>query len=140
MYDRYESILNIEFSTELPKSLIVELSAIFNDDDIEEFELIDEKFLEKVLNFALDNVYQDLCFHPFDKVVNSDDEKLQLTYCWEKWIKYVHCPLHKGIKRRKLSQLPGKLPLDIDVALALIAILNKFHGIFSHGRPVVTLP
>lgn len=42
---RHESMLNMEFSIKLPESLIVELSVIMSDDDMES-ELADDRLLE----------------------------------------------------------------------------------------------
>lgn len=46
-------MLNIEIIIELPKSLIIKLLAIINDDDMEESESIDDRNLKKILDLVL---------------------------------------------------------------------------------------
>lgn len=48
---------------------------------MEESKLAYDGFLEKVLDFALDNVCQRFYLYPFDKVVDDDNEEFSLTCC-----------------------------------------------------------
>lgn len=77
--------------------------------------------------------------YPFGEIIDSDDEKLLLTYYQNKWAKYIHFPLDEGPKSRELGQLAGKLSLDTGIVLVLVALPNKLHNIFSHGRSVIPI-
>lgn len=70
----------MEFSTKFLEYLVVKLLAIIGNEDIWKFESIDNVFIQEVFNFALGDVRQGFCLHPFGDVVDGDDEKL-LTSC-----------------------------------------------------------
>lgn len=140
MPDRCKQVLYVKLSIKVPKCSIVELSTIVSDNDTGKSELIDDRFSKEILDFAFGDMLQGFCLHPFGKVVDGDNENLSLAGCWEKLIKYVHSPLDEGLGGRELSQLTSWLLLDTGIALALIVLQNKLHGIYSHSRPVVSLP
>lgn len=75
MSDRYESMLIMKISTELSKDLIVKLSIIVKNKDMEESKSVDDEFLKEVLDFTLGDVHQGFYLHPFS-VVDGDNEKL----------------------------------------------------------------
>lgn len=66
-------MLDVKFSTEIFKHLVIKLSGIIDNDDKEKPELTNNGFLEEVLEFALSDMYQGFCLHPCGKVVNGDN-------------------------------------------------------------------
>lgn len=65
-------MLNVEFSTELLKSLVIELLTIIGDKGMENSKSTYDRFLEELFDFSLCDLCQGLSFHLFDEVINSD--------------------------------------------------------------------
>lgn len=75
----------MKFIIEFLECLLVKLLIDVGDDDLRESKSVYDRFLEKLFDFALGNVYQSFYLYPFSEVVDSNNEKLLLTCCWEKW-------------------------------------------------------
>ena len=52
---------------------------IVDDESVRQHVPADDQFLEEVLGFMFDDVYQRLSFNPFGEVVDGNGEKLPLT-------------------------------------------------------------
>lgn len=74
--------LNTEVHT--GRWLVVELLAIAGDDSVGKSILVDDRFLEELLDLTLGDVYQWLSLYLFSEVVNDDDKKFLLTEYQEK--------------------------------------------------------
>lgn len=73
--------------------MVVKLSVIVSDDDVEKSKLTNDRFLEEAFDFAAGNVCKGFYLHPFDEVVDHNSKEFLLTNCRKKWIEYVHPPL-----------------------------------------------
>lgn len=73
-------MLDLEFSIVIFECLVVKLSVIIGDDDIEKTKSANG-LLKEVFDFIFCDVYQGFCLHPFGEVVDSDNKKLLLASC-----------------------------------------------------------
>lgn len=72
----------MELDEKIPKSLIIKLQVIINDDGIREPVLTNYRFLEETLSIAFSDIHEGLNLHLLSEVVNGDDKKLSLSECW----------------------------------------------------------
>lgn len=85
MSDICESMLNVEFNIEFFECLVIKLSTIIGNDNIQKSKSIYFEFLKEVFDFTLGDVSQEFYLYPFDEGVHGDNKKLLLIYCLGKW-------------------------------------------------------
>ena len=71
MTDRGELVDYMEFRTELPESIIVELSSVISDDDSWNAESVDYMIPDKSFHFVFCDEGQWFSFDPFGEIINS---------------------------------------------------------------------
>lgn len=57
MYNRCKPMLNVKLNTKLLEYLVVKLSLIIHNNSIREPELVYDRLLKEVIDFALNNVH-----------------------------------------------------------------------------------
>ena len=73
-------MFDMELSIEVLELLIIELSAIVDDDDPREVESRDDGLSNEFSGLGLSDLGHRLWFHPFSEVINSYEQKFPL--CW----------------------------------------------------------
>lgn len=74
----------MKLGTELLECSVVILFVIIGDNNKVEPKLAYDGLPKEVSDLALNNVHQGLYLYLFG-IIHSDNEKLLLTGCWEKW-------------------------------------------------------
>ena len=139
MADWGELVGYMEFRTEFPELVIVELSSVVCYDCVRYAEPVDDEFQHEVFHLLFSDLGQWLSLHPLRKIFHSDHEEFLLSTCWGKRTEYVHSPLGKCPWSRDRSEVGWRLSLDVCISLAFVTSSNKFLSILVHGQPVISL-
>ena len=83
----------MEFRTEFPECVIVELPSVVCYDCVRYAESVDDRLQYEVFHFLFSDLGQWLRLHPLRKIFHSDHEEFPLSARWGKWFEYIHIPL-----------------------------------------------
>ena len=74
-------VLDTQLLAKIFECFVIKLLSTIGDKDFRDPKAIDNAFPVKVLDVLLNDGGQGFRFNPFDKVIDSHDKELELSYC-----------------------------------------------------------